>query len=200
MGQLQIAQALPPLTSAEPVYCQECRGWFEPDRTWRCPGCEAMAAFAVQPGYCPTCFEPANDVRLGHELRTLCRCVLAPAKRAEVEARWAEMDREDQEIADQLAGVRKPRPTPAGPPRLPDDAPLRDWWPDLLELMPRHLATGPILDHVEGHREDFPLQHIVDCLRRVLERIQRKGTEVGAPSYITAALSRELGSASRERT
>ena len=195
MGQLQSALGLPPLTSSEPVYCPDCVEWFYPDATWRCPSCRAVAAFAVQPGVCPNCSEPANDVRNGHQLRTLCRCALTPDKLAEVEARWVELELEDQAVADQLAGVRKPKPAPAGPPRLPDDAPLRDWWPDLLELIPSHLATGSILEHVEGHREDFPLWHVVDCLRRVLERIKRKGTEVGSPSYITAALSRELGAA-----
>lgn len=199
MGKLAPALGLPPLMDTNPVFCQDCGDWFTPDDTWRCP-CGCIAAFAVQPGTCQACGQPAEMVRNGNIVRSLCRCLLDAPARLKLEDRWREVEREDQEVADQLAGVRKPRARPAGPPRLADDAPLRDWWPDLLELIPSHLPTGPILDHVEGYRDDYPLCHIVDSLRRVLERIQRKGTEVGAPSYITSALSRELGPAPRERT
>lgn len=185
--------SLPPVTSDEPVYCQACGSWFTPNPDWLCD-CGECAAFAIQPGCCQACGQVCQVLRDGHRERSLCRCLWSAEQLAALEVRQAEMAREDQAEADLLAGKRPTRASKPARPTLPDDAPLRDWWPPLLELLPTHIDRGPILDHVEAHREDYPLQVVVDALRRVLERVQRSGKTIGSPGYITAGLARELGS------
>lgn len=191
MTDFKPAVRLPAVTDAEPVYCPACEQWFAPNPDWRCD-CGLRAIYAVQPGTCPTCLQPALMLRSGCQIATLCRCAQSGEERLALEARWRELDQED---ADEAAGIVR-RPGRKAEPGLPDDAPLRDWWPPLLELLPGHIDRGPILDAVEVHREDFPLATVVGSLRRVLERVQRNQTTVGSPRYITGALARELGARS----
>lgn len=191
MGELLIHTALPPLTDTNPVFCQSCERWFEPDKTWRCAACGDLAAFACQPGTCENCDEPCLVKRDGNQLAPLCRCLWSPGKLAEAEARWADLEVIEQLEADILAGRRPEKK--AGPPTLPDDAPARDWWPELLELIPSHLDRSNILDTIEAYRDDFPLHTLVSSLRTVLKRIKRRNTSVGSSSYILSALDRELG-------
>lgn len=189
MSNLLPALEMPPLTGLEPVLCQACDNWFAPNASWRCP-CGAMAAYGVQPGTCPDCHALAPAVRAGNVVRSLCRCRFTAAERLRLEARWRELDREDREVADLLAGRR---PRTSGQTTLADDAPVRDWWPDLAAMVPAHIDRAAILDHAKACCNDFSLARVVDALRCVLERIQRRQTAVNSPKYITGALERELG-------
>lgn len=175
-----------------PVYCQECEQWFQPDASWLCP-CGQRAAHAVQPGVCGACDQPANLVRTGHRLRTLCRCRETPAHRAMCEARWAEVEAEERreaEIAGRLAKPRKAKAERA--PGLAEYAPVRDWWPGLMDLLPGHIDKERVFQSLDLARNDFTLESVVGACRRILERIKRKGTQVGSHAYLQSALEREL--------
>lgn len=190
MAELLKASTLPPLTDTEPVYCQGCESWFTPDASWRCP-CGALAAYAVQPGTCPDCGNAALMVRKGNTVRlSLCRCTLTAEERLALEKRWRELDDAEKVPA---------RPAlPAAKPTLAEDAPVRDWWPPLAELLPSHIDRAEMLESVRVHQNDFPLALVVSALRRILERIRRAGTQVGSHRYLHNALSRELGSGERK--
>lgn len=186
MTDFRPALNLPPVTSDEPCYCQNCERWFSPSPSWLCD-CGQIAAFAVQPGTCLECRQPALHLRNGCSVRSLCRCTLTAEQRVALEGRWRELEDEEAQ-----GNTPRPRPRQARP-ELADDAPPRDWWPALAELLPAHIDRAVIRDHLELLRCDYPLAQIVAALRRVLERIARRQTSVGSPAYITSALARELG-------
>lgn len=94
-----IFQPPPALADQAPIYCQDCRRWWQVDPAdldcWRCRECNRLAVYAVQPGRCQRCDRMVLMLREAHKIRSLCLCHLSPEEHRELtRMRDRELDRQ----------------------------------------------------------------------------------------------------------